>query len=42
MGFFTDEEKAGLRIKNMILHVVGGNDFTPEAVRQVEHEEFFI
>ncbi|MEE4618917.1 hypothetical protein V2K01_09335 [Pseudomonas alliivorans] len=26
----------------MILHVVGGEDFTPECVRQVEHEEFFI
>ncbi|WP_218775749.1 hypothetical protein [Pseudomonas syringae] len=26
----------------MILHVVGGEEFTPESVRQVEHEEFFI
>ncbi len=24
----------------MILHVVGGEEFTPESVRQVEHEEF--
>lgn len=42
MGFFTDGEKADLRITNMILHVVGGEEFTPESVRQVEHEEFFI
>lgn len=26
----------------MILHVVGGDDFTPEPARPVEHEEFFI
>lgn len=26
----------------MILHVVGGEDFTAEPVRQIEHEEFFI
>lgn len=26
----------------MILHVVGGAEFTPESIRQVEHEEFFI
>jgi hypothetical protein len=26
----------------MILHVVGGDEFTAEPVRQVEHEEFFI
>jgi hypothetical protein len=42
VGFFTDEEKADLKITNMILHVVGGQEFTPESVRQVEHEEFFI
>ncbi|MNC21662.1 37-kD nucleoid-associated bacterial protein [compost metagenome] len=42
MGFFTDGETADLRITNMILHVVGGEEFTPESVRQVEHEEFFI
>jgi len=42
VGFFTDGEKADLRITNMILHVVGGEEFTPESVRQVEHEEFFI
>lgn len=42
MGFFTEEEKNHLRITNMILHVVGGEDFTPENIRQVEHEDFFI
>lgn len=42
MGFFTEGEAADLRITNMILHVVGGDEFTPESVRQVEHEEFFI
>lgn len=26
----------------MILHVVGGEEFIPESVREVEHEEFFI
>jgi hypothetical protein len=26
----------------MILHVVGGEDFTPEPARDVEHESFFI
>ena len=26
----------------MILHVVGEDDFTPEAARPVEHEQFFL
>lgn len=42
MGFFTEGETNQLRITNMILHVVGGDEFTAEPVRQVEHEEFFI
>lgn len=42
MGFFTENEIAELHITNMILHVVGGNDFTPEPARPVEHEEFFL
>lgn len=42
MGFFTDAERESLAIGSMILHVVGGEDFTPEAARVVEHEEFFI
>lgn len=42
MGFFTDGETADLRITNMILHVVGGEEFVAEPVRAVEHEEFFI
>lgn len=42
MGFFTDEEIGSLHITNMILHVVGGGDFSPQPARAVEHEEFFI
>ncbi|AHG65490.1 putative nucleoid associated protein NdpA [Advenella mimigardefordensis DPN7] len=42
MGFFTDEEVGSLRITNMILHVVGGDEFVPEPARVVEHEAFFI
>lgn len=42
MGFFTEGETTALRITNMILHVVGGEDFTAEPLRQIEHEEFFI
>lgn len=42
LGFFTDREMDALRITNMILHVVGGEGFTPQPARQVEHEEFFI
>lgn len=42
MGFFTDEELGSLRIKNMILHVVGGSSFTAAKARKVEHEKFFI
>lgn len=41
MGFFTDGETAGLRITNMILHVVGGEEFVAEPLREIEHEEFF-
>jgi hypothetical protein len=42
VGFFTDEELGTLRIKNMILHVVGGTTFTAAKVRKVEHEPFFV
>lgn len=42
MGFLTDVEKSDLRIISMALHVVGGGEFTPEAAREVEHEEFFV
>ena len=42
MGFFTDAERETIKIESMILHVVGGDDFTPEPARPVEHEEFFI
>lgn len=42
MGFLTDQERQGLRIESMILHVVGEEDFTPEQARDVEHAPFFI
>ena len=42
LGFITDDENGSLHITNMILHVVGGGEFVPEAARAVEHEEFFI
>lgn len=42
MSFLTDQERSNLRIQSMTLHVVGGEDFSPEAARDVEHENFFI
>ena len=42
MGFITEDENGSLHITNMILHVVGGGEFVPEAARAVEHVEFFI
>ena len=42
MAFFTDTERTTLRIRSMILHVVGTEDFTPEGERAVEHETFFL
>ncbi|OOH76605.1 hypothetical protein BOW65_23310 [Pseudomonas koreensis] len=42
MSFFTEEETSNLRITNMILHVVGSDEFVAEPVREIEHEEFFI
>lgn len=42
MGFFTDQELASLSVKNMILHVVGGQTFTAAPARKVEHEAFFV
>jgi len=42
MGFLTDEEIGSLQIDNMILHVVGEENFVAQQARVVEHEEFFI
>lgn len=42
MSFFSENETRSLQIENMILHVVGGKDFTPESKRKVEHSQFFI
>lgn len=42
LGFIRKEEIAGLRIENMILHVVGDDAFRPEQARTVEHAPFFI
>lgn len=42
MGFLTDQERQGLRIESMILHVVGEAEFTPEHARNVEHAPFFV
>lgn len=42
MAFFNDDEIASLRIVNMILHVVGDDDFNPQSMQIVEHAEFFI
>ena len=42
MAFINEEEIASLRIENMILHVVGDDEFNPEPARAVEHTDFFI
>jgi len=42
LGFFTEQETGSLTIESMILHVVGGETFTPESERDVEHAQFFI
>lgn len=42
MAFIKDEEIAGLRIENMILHVVGDEAFKPQSAQLVEHADFFI
>lgn len=42
MAFIRDDEVAGLRIENMILHVVGDEAFAPQHAHEVEHAEFFI
>lgn len=42
MAFIRDDEVAHLRIENMILHVVGDEEFRPEPARIVEHADFFI
>ena len=42
LAFIQEEEFSELRIENMILHVVGDEEFTPELVRLVEHSDFFI
>ena len=43
MGFLTEEEIDSLRVKRMILHVVGKKDspFLPEAETKVQSETFF-
>lgn len=42
MGFFTEDEVGSLHITNMILHVVGSDEFIAQPAREVEHELFFI
>ena len=43
MAFLTDDELAGLHITKMILHVVGGGEFSPEPqLPEVEQEDFFL
>lgn len=42
MAFISDDEIAGLRIENMILHVVGGDEFIRQGARAVEYSDFFI
>lgn len=42
MPFFTDIELESLRIENMVLHVVGNEQFVPQPARDVQHPEFFI
>lgn len=42
LAFINDDEIAALRIENMILHVVGDEEFNPEPMRMVEHADFFI
>ncbi|KYK50339.1 hypothetical protein A1D31_39150 [Bradyrhizobium liaoningense] len=44
MSFLTDDEIASLRIRQMIVHVVGGKEeFEPQPVMDgVEHIDFFL
>jgi hypothetical protein len=42
LAFIPEEDLAWLRIENMILHVVGDEEFAPEPARAVEHADFFI
>jgi hypothetical protein len=44
LSFLTDEEVAALKIRRMILHVVGGEgDFQPQdEMQSSEHSAFFI
>lgn len=42
MAFITEEELGSLRIENMILHVVGDEEFVSQPARNVEHSDFFI
>ena len=44
MSFLNEDEEASLRIRRMILHVVGGNEeFARQAEQQeIEQEEFFL
>lgn len=42
MSFLTEEEIGSFRIENMILHIVGNEEFRFEPARNVEHEAFFL
>lgn len=43
MSFFVDGEADALRIRRMILHVVGAGDFEPQVeMENVEQEQFFL
>lgn len=42
MAFIREDEVAELRIENMILHVVGDEEFQPQPAHDVEHAAFFI
>jgi hypothetical protein len=42
LAFINDDEIAALRIENMILHVVGDEQFNAEPMRMVEHADFFV
>lgn len=42
LAFIDDDEIAALRIENVILHVVGDEEFNPETMQIVEHADFFV
>jgi len=43
LGFFTEQEEAGLKLTRMVIHVVGkpGEPFVPQPEIEVQQEEFF-